>query len=114
MGVTERHQHVVPLGVRGLRHIGGRWVGIGVGVGVEHPDDGHPFGLGVPVGPEVLHRVDRVELGRGGDVPGRIAAQNLSRGQVTTQQTASLVREPAQAVADHLRVQSRREPQHGR
>src|SRR3954471_4754424 len=36
--VLEAEDYVVPGGVGGLGHVGGRRVGVGVGVGVEHPD----------------------------------------------------------------------------
>ena len=58
--VAERHDHVVPVGIGRLVHVGRRRVGLGVGVGVHHADDVHPGGLGLAVDAQVVARVDRV------------------------------------------------------
>ncbi len=53
-----------------------------MGVGVEHPDDGHPLRLGVAIGLQMLLGIDRVQLGRGGQVAGRVAGGHRPGGQV--------------------------------
>lgn len=37
LGVPERHEHVVPAGVRRLLNVCRRWVSVGVSVGVPNP-----------------------------------------------------------------------------
>ena len=71
-----------------------------------------PVRLGVPVGLEVLPGVDRVELGRGGGVAGRVAAGHLAGRRVAGQQPARLVGQAGEAVADHLQVDLVGQPQH--
>src|SRR5215213_11946235 len=70
--VAERHQDVVPAGVRRLADVRRGRVGVGVGVRVGDADDLQPAGLGVPVGTQVVPRIDLVDAGRGRRVPARV------------------------------------------
>ena len=112
MGVAQRHEHVVPSGVRRLGDVGRRRIGVGVGVGVEHTDDLDAPGLGVAVGPEMVAGVDGVELGRGGEIAGRVAPGHVARGRVAAEQPARLVGQAPQAVAHDLGVDSGGQPEH--
>ena len=51
-----------------------------------------PFDSSVPIGLEVLSRVDGVELGRRRQIAGRIAPPDHTRLLVTTEKAARLVR----------------------
>ena len=60
-------------------------------------------GLGVPVGPEVVPRVDRVHLRRGGVVGARVEPLDPARARHGREQPAGLVGQAVVGVADHLR-----------
>src|SRR5215471_8916470 len=66
--VTHAHDHVVPAGVGRLGHVRRAGVRLGVGVAVDHADDLQAAVLGVPVGVQVLLRVDGVHPARAGHV----------------------------------------------
>src|SRR5437879_2898374 len=77
LGVLERDDHVVPARVRGLGHVGGRRIGVGVGVGVVHTDDLQAPALGVAVGLEVVEGVELVQPARFRRVPAAVDALDL-------------------------------------
>jgi hypothetical protein len=116
---AQRHDEVVPAGVRGLRHVGGRRIGRGVGVAVHHADHLESVRLGLPVRTQVLAGVDRVDAARlghvaGGDEPhDLVAAVSGLAGSCADQQAARLVRQAVEGVGDHRGEDLVGHPEHG-
>src|SRR5215213_6494091 len=110
--VPERHQDVVPAGVRRLRDVRGRGVGVGVGVRVGHADDLEAPLLGIPVGPQVVAWIDLVDPGRRRRVAARVEDLRPPVG-VATEEAAGLEGQPVEAVADQLEPRPAGEAQHG-
>src|SRR3954453_9600090 len=98
--VTQAHDHVVPVGVGGLGHVGGAGIGLGVGVAVHHADDLQAAGLGVAIGPEVLLRIDRVHPARSGHVLARVEHGALGPRRIPGELPAGLEVGAVVAVAD--------------
>ena len=76
------------------------------------PISSTPVGLGVAVGVQMLLGIDRVELGRGGQVARRVAAADLTGRRIAGQKPARLVGQTGDAVTDHLKVDVVGHPQH--
>jgi hypothetical protein len=112
LGVAKGHEDVVPERIRRLSDVGGRWIGLGVGVRVKHPEDGVSSVFRVPVGPEMIFGVDGVELGGCSRVPRRIAGGHFACSGVTGQQPTGFIRKTHETVGHHLVERYTREDEH--
>jgi hypothetical protein len=71
---------------------------------MEHSDDRVTAALGIAVGTQMLLGVDGVQLGRGGQIPRRIAGDRLAGPRIAAEQAARLVGQADEAVGHHLIV----------
>src|SRR4029450_13187593 len=98
----ERDDHVVPGRVGGLRHVGGRRVGLGMRVAVHHPHDLEPPSLGVAVGAQVVAGIDGVEPARLGSVAAGVEHPDPAGRGIPAQQPARLIGHAVVRVSHHL------------
>src|ERR1700689_5286433 len=98
--MPETDQDVVPGRVRRLSYVGRRGPRIGVGMRVKAPDDRQPAGFSLTVDPQVIPRIDGVDLCRGGGVSGRMNGGD-SAVLSPYEQAAALFRRTHDAVGDH-------------
>ena len=113
LAVAQAHEQVEPRGVDGLTHVGGRRVRVGVRVGVHDADDVEAeraeglIGGEEPVGADGVRLRGRIGVAGGHEGRDQIGAEGAA------QQSARLVRQPHDGVADHLQVGRSGDAQHG-
>jgi len=92
---------VVPVGVRGLGHIGLAGVGLRMGVAVRTPENLKPLSFGGQFCAQVLFRVDGVDESTVGNVGTRNKANHLGGSRLPYQQAAHLLWIASDGVLTH-------------
>src|SRR5438067_2523621 len=117
VAVLQADDHVEPARLQGLADVGRRRPGLGVGVGVEDPDQLQPPRLGRPEAADEVAGVDGVGAGRAVGVGRRVDDVDPTVGnegagaEAAGQEPAGLVGQAVVAVADELEVLAPGQPQ---